>query len=255
MGIATITSATQNFIQSNQTRGNMIPRKYTWLLFDADGTLFDYDQAERLAFIQSLEQFGVPFEESHLEEYQRINSALWIERELGTINLENLKARRFELFFQTIGFEYDPVLAGQQYLRNLGEQAGLLDGAEQVVKTLAREYKLAMVTNGIKEVQRRRLEKSPFEDCFKEIIISDEIGTSKPDVAYFEITFERIGQPPKAETLIIGDSLTSDMQGAINYGMDACWYNPHGKKKHPGFDMRYEIRHLNELIDLLEPNK
>jgi 2-haloacid dehalogenase len=229
----------------------MTPKKYTWLLFDADGTLFDYDQAERQAFIQTLEQFKVPFEERHLEEYQRINSALWIEREIGKIDLESLKARRFELFFQAIGIEYDPVLGSQQYLHHLGEQAGLLDGAEDIVKTLATNFRLAVVTNGIKEVQRRRLEKSPFEDCFEEIIISDEIGASKPDAAYFEITFERIGNPPKAEALIIGDSLTSDMQGAANYGIDACWYNPQGNEMPPGFDIRYEIRHLGELVDVL----
>ena len=231
----------------------MNPKIYSWLLFDADGTLFDYDQAERQAFINTLGQIGVAFEENHLAKYQSINSKLWLDRERGKIDLESLKARRFELLFQAIGMESDPREVGQLYLRNLGEEAGLLDGAKEIIKTLAIHFNLAVVTNGIKEVQRRRLEKSPFQDCFDEIIISDEIGVSKPDAAFFEIAFQRIGNPPKTETLIIGDSLTSDMQGAANFGIDACWFNPQQLEKPLNLNIQYEIRGLRQLFDLLLP--
>lgn len=228
-------------------------KKYTWLLFDADGTLFNYDQAEIQAFTNTIEQIGVEYDERYLNEYKRINSALWLDRELGKINLESLKIKRFELLFKAIGVNYDPKMGSDRYLRNLGEEAGLIEDAFETVKALASDYKLALVTNGIKEVQRRRLEKSPFQPYIETVIISDEIGASKPDVKFFEITFEKIGNPLKSETLIIGDSQTSDMQGATNYGIDACWYNPRGQERAAGLDITYEISRLPELVNILSP--
>jgi YjjG family noncanonical pyrimidine nucleotidase len=226
--------------------------KYTCLLFDADGTLFDYDAGERQALAQSLDEIGVDYQARYLAEYRRINTAIWQAREQGHIEAERLKVRRFELLFEVLGMAHDPQAFSARYLGNLAQQATLLDQAQQTIQALAGDYQLVLVTNGLKEVQRRRLHKSSIHRYFQDIVVSDEIGAAKPDVGFFEITFQRLGHPPKEEVLMIGDSLTSDIQGANNYGIDACWYNPEGRERDPSLAIRYEIRTLLALIDILD---
>ncbi|MCD6285418.1 MAG: HAD-IA family hydrolase, partial [Anaerolineae bacterium] len=100
-------------------------------------------------------------------------------------------------------------------------------------------------------VQRSRLAKSGLADRFEAVIISEEVGVAKPDPRYFEIAFEQMGRPPKGMALVIGDSLTSDMRGANLYGVDGCWFNPDGRPRDPEVEIRYEIRRLRDLLDLI----
>ncbi len=229
----------------------MTSRQYKWLLFDADGTLFDYDEAEQQAFTKTIQEFGIPYEDRFLDAYHRINGAIWLARERGKITVERLKIKRFELLFEAEKLKGDPRRFSERYLENLAGEAALLDYAEETIFTLARHYNLALVTNGLKEVQRKRLKKSKLDRYFDEVIISDEIGASKPDNKFFETTFTKIGSPAKTEVLIIGDSLTSDIQGANNYGIDACWLNPERHMRMRGVTIKYEIESLLELVEIL----
>ena len=88
----------------------------------------------------------------------------------------------------------------------------------------------------------------PF-DCFEQVFISEEMGASKPSAAYFDLAFAGIGQPDKKDVLIIGDSLTSDMKGGLDYGIDTCWFNPHNK--HSDLPVTYQIKRLDELLNIL----
>lgn len=229
----------------------MKSKQYEWLLFDADGTLFDYDECERQAFTKTIQQIGAQYDERFLDEYKRINGAIWIDREQGKIDVEKLKIKRFELLFEAVKISYDPKRFSDRYLENLAEEAELLDNAEEAIQKISRDYKLVLVTNGLKEVQRRRLKKSSLNIYFDEVIVSDEIGASKPDEKFFKITFAKMGNPSKGEVMIIGDSLSSDIQGANNYRFDACWYNPRGKKREPGLEIKYEVGSLLELVEIL----
>ena len=229
----------------------MISKQYKWLLFDADGTLFDYDESERQAFTKTIEALGIPYDDKYLDAYHRINAALWLARERGKISVERLKTKRFELLFEAEKINGDPQRFSERYLNNLAGEGALLDYAEETIFTLARHFNLVLVTNGLKEVQRSRLKISKLDRYFDEVIISDEIGASKPDKKFFEKTFAKIGSPAKTEVLIIGDSLTSDIQGANNFGIDACWLNPQRHMRMPGLAIKYEIENLLELVEIL----
>jgi putative hydrolase of the HAD superfamily len=137
-------------------------------------------------------------------------------------------------------------------LEQLSRASDLIEGAQETIRALRAHYQMAIITNGLSDVQRPRLDASGIADCFALLAISEELGVVKPDPRFFEIVMQRIGQPPKAEVLVIGDSLTSDIQGGNNAGFDTCWYNPTGSAPDPRFPATYEIRILTDLHDLLD---
>lgn len=226
--------------------------KYQWILFDADGTLFDYDRAEAYALANMFDHLGYPFKEEYLIEYRHINGNLWQAFEQGAINQNRLKGKRFELLCKYFELNLDPTVLSQLYLKYLGRGTFLIDGAEETVKALASHYSLAIITNGLKDVQRPRIASSPIHGYFPVIVISEEVGAAKPDKKIFDIAFQRMGDPQREEVLIIGDSLTSDIAGASNYGIDSCWFNPGRKQRPAGLNIRYEIDELSDLIGLLD---
>jgi YjjG family noncanonical pyrimidine nucleotidase len=222
---------------------------YTWLFFDADGTLFDYDKAERLALERTLGEFGFAMAPATLQAYHRFNQQVWTAFEQGTISSQELRMRRFELLFQETGVPIAPSAFSDLYLQNLSQVSELLPGAQEVVEALHGRYQMAVVTNGLHEVQRPRLERSTVGKYFSALIISEEVGAAKPDPAYFEAAFRRIGNPPKAGVLLIGDNWSSDIEGGNRYGLDTCWYNP-GRQPRRG-PVRYEISSLLDLLTIL----
>ena len=226
-------------------------RRYTCLLFDADGTLFDYDRAEATALEQAFAELGAEFGPDCLKTYREINTRVWREFEDGRITADRLRLRRFELLFETLGQPLAPAAFSLIYLRYLARGSQLIEGAHEVVPALRAKYRLALITNGLRDVQRPRLAGSAIRDCFEQVIISEEVGAAKPDPAIFEAAFERLGRPPRASVLLVGDSLTSDIAGGRNYGLDTCWFNPTGTARPADDTSTYEIRHLNELARLL----
>jgi 2-haloacid dehalogenase len=223
--------------------------KYSWLLFDADDTLFDFPKAEANALKWTLEQAGLPFLPEFFALYSRFNQQVWGEFERGEVTSVELRVRRFRLFFDEAHLNANPQVVSPLYLANLALGVDLLPGAEEVVRALRGLYHLSLVTNGLKDVQRPRLEHSALRDCFEKVFISEEVGAAKPSRDYFDTVFREIGQPPKASVLLIGDSLTSDMRGGVDYGIDTCWYNPKGKTTE--LPITYQISLLQNLLDLL----
>lgn len=223
---------------------------YKWLLFDIDGTLFDYVKAEENALQKSFEQTGISFEARFLPAYRTINDQLWREFERGQINQQVLKTRRFELLFETLEVDCDPQEFSVTYLANLAGGTFLMAGAAETVKSLSQKFNLAIITNGLTDVQRPRLANSVINRYIKALIISEEVGAAKPDPQIFDIAFERMNHPAKREVLIIGDSLSSDIQGGYNYGIDTCWFNPTGKVNGQ-VTATFEIQALPELPGIL----
>ena len=225
--------------------------KYQWLLFDADDTVFDYHRAMRKALQRTFEQAGVDFQPQYLEVYQAFNVQLWQDFEAGKTSQDDLRIRRFEQTLAALNLPGDAVDFSQRYTRNLSQCADLVDGVEETLPVLDGLYRMAIITNGIPDVQRPRFASSPIMGYFKEVIISGEIGTAKPDISFFDIVFERIGNPPREHVLVIGDSLTSDIQGGNNYDIDTCWFNPNGRSHEEQYQINYEIDHFEALIPLL----
>ena len=226
-------------------------KRYKWLLFDADGTLFDYVHAEALALEKTFQHVGAPFEQRYLDEYRRINRQIWQALEQKQITPDVLRVRRFELLFEKLGIAISPVIFSEAYLKYLADCGELIEGAQDVLDALRAKYRFAILTNGLQAVQRSRLAHSTIRDHIAELIISEEIGFAKPERGFFDAAFTRIGNPLKAQTLMIGDSLTSDIQGAAAYGIDTCWYNPERQPRPSSPVITYEITHLRELIALL----
>ena len=222
---------------------------YTWLLFDADDTLFDYPLAEDKAFRITFEHFGQVYRSRYLQIYQVFNRQVWDGYERGEISVSELRLKRFRLLFEEIGISLDPQEFSQHYLENLAQASDLLPGVEEVMNELSGHYHTALVTNGLKDVQRLRLEHSAIRPFIEKIFISEEMGIAKPADDFFETVFREIGFPAKANVLIIGDSLTTDMQGGIDYGIDTCWFNPTGKTS--TLPVTYMIKNFAQLLEIL----
>ena len=226
-------------------------QSYRWLLFDADGTLFDYERAESAALRQVFESIGIVFEAAYLPIYQRINQMLWQALEQGQVTPKIVKERRFEMLLGEIGVSYSPAQFSHLYLQSLADCSELLEGAAEVVLALKEKYRIAILTNGIQVVQRRRIERSVLRPHIAEMVISEEVGFSKPAKEYFKIALERIGNPPLKEALMIGDGWASDIVGAYQYGLDACWYNPKRQPRPADCGIVREIASLQELVGWL----
>ena len=224
---------------------------YTWLMFDADGTLFDYDRAEATAFRRTFEESGIPFATRYADVYRDVNGQIWREFERGEITADDLRVERFARLFARLELDTDPAAFSRDYLLNLGRQADLIDGAAEVVQALSRRYRMIVLTNGLKDVQHARMAGCGLQDYFADVVISDEVGVAKPDPRIFDIAFERMGNPPREEVLMIGDGLSSDIRGAANYYIDACWFNPAAAAQPAELPIRYQIARLTDLIPLL----
>jgi 2-haloacid dehalogenase len=231
---------------------SLMKKHYPWLFFDADGTLFDYNRAEATAFRKAFELLRYQFEEAYLDAYQKINRELWKALERHEITPAVLRVRRFELLLEALQLVGSAEDLNVTYVEQLGLCTDLIDGAHELLQTLHQSSRIAIVTNGLEAVQRSRLRHSTIHPFISELIISEEVGAAKPHPAFFDAAFAQTGNPPKGDVLIIGDSLTSDIRGGADYGIDTCWYNPTSEKTPEGLSITYEIRHLRELLGIIE---
>lgn len=230
--------------------------RYRILLFDADNTLFDFDRCEEEAFLKTARMEGIVPGEGLYERYSAINADLWKRYERGEIGLEFLKIERFRLLFLSMG-EKDGIELSERaahfrdaYTEALSNQAFLIPGAAELCRDLCRAYDLYIVTNGISRIQRNRFSKSGLQPYFRGMFVSEEIGAKKPDKRYFDAVFEGLGNPPRSEVLMIGDSLTSDADGALGYGLDFCRFNPGGRSDE-GRAVTYTVKKQSEVKDIL----
>ena len=227
-------------------------KHYPWLWFDADGTLFDYNRAEAAALRSTFDSLTLPFEDSYLDIYRKINHGLWQALERQEITQAVLRNRRFELLMEAIQVTGSPEQMSSTYVEQLSICWELIDGAYEILQALHEKSQIAIVTNGLQSVQRGRLAHSSIRSFINELIISEEIGAAKPGRAFFDAAFARCGHPAKSDVLIVGDSLTSDIQGGVDYGIDTCWYNPIGDPSPDDVVITFEIKYLRELLEFVE---
>lgn len=224
---------------------------YTTVLLDLDHTLLDSDQSEVAAYNETMRKHGVTNPREAFPTYKEINRLLWAGAERGELLPGDIRTRRFELFVAKLGIDADPGVMADDFVLGLADNGDLYPGTRTVLEQLQATVRLGMITNGLSEVQRARIQRLDLERFFDAIVISAEVGCTKPGSEIFDIAFERFGYPDKADVLMVGDSLSSDIRGGSNYGLATCWYNSNGKKA--GLDDRvtHEIRTLAELIDLV----
>ena len=200
--------------------------KYKYILFDADNTLFDFDKCERAAFKAALAFSPLDYSDSVYSDYHVINDGLWKLLEKGGIEREVLKSERFRLLFEKYGVTgIDSVKFADKYESLLGEQSFEIDGVYDLLKRLSGKYDIYVITNGLTNVQESRFARSRMTSLVKDVYISEKVGYAKPDKRYFDFVVSHVGDPDLTKYIVVGDSLTSDIDGAINSGIDCCWYN------------------------------
>lgn len=222
------------------------------ILLDLDDTLLDFHKAEKAALIKTLVQLGIEPEEKTLARYSAINAAQWKLLEQGKILRDELKVRRYRLLFDEFGIDSSAEKAAEYYENYLGVGHYFIDGAEELLNSLAPHYRLFLVSNGTASVQKGRIESAGIEKFFSGIFISQLIGYNKPSREFFNFCFAEIPGFKREESVIVGDSLSSDIQGGKNAGISTIWFNPHGAKNTSAIVPDRVIAHLYELPLLLK---
>ncbi len=199
--------------------------RYSTVLFDLDGTLLDFNKAERTAFDLSFKSFALPCSDRLYEQYSEINDGLWKRFERGEITKPQIGSTRFRILFEKNSIEADGEEFNKMYLSLIAQQAFMYDGAMELCERLkSKGISLYIVTNGTQHVQQSRLKLSGLDRIFIRTFVSEEVGHQKPEKEYFDYVFEAIEEKDKSRILIVGDSLTSDIKGGINAGIDTCYF-------------------------------
>ena len=222
-----------------------------FLFLDLDDTILDFHKAERLAIAKTIRQFGVEPTEEVLARYHVINRWHWEQLEKGVLTREQVLQNRFGVLFQELGMDADKALCARIYEKNLSIGHYFLPGAEEAVDRLSKKYRLFLASNGTASVQKGRMTSANLYRFFEKVFVSQEIGHNKPSKAYFDGCFAQIPGFDPQKAMIVGDSLSSDIQGGKNAGIATCWVNPaHAEAGNIFPD--YEIEALHQLEALLE---
>lgn len=223
------------------------------ILWDIDGTLLDFEKAEYQAIKKCFEIFHLgECTDDMIARYSMINRKYWERLERKEITKPEVLVGRFEEFFATENIITDCAADfNKEYQLRLGDTICFCDDSYELVKGLKGRIKQYAVTNGTKVAQDKKLDKSGMIDLFDEVFISEEVGVEKPDVRFFEHIWDCIGQYKPEEVIIVGDSLTSDMQGGNNAGILCCWYNPKGLVNDKKLKIDYEIDNLQKILDII----
>lgn len=224
------------------------------LLWDIDGTLLDFPAAEKAAMKKCFEVCGLgECTDEMIARYSKINKKYWEKLERGEITKPEVLVGRFEKFFASETIVTDCASEfNKEYQIRLGDTICFCDNGYELIKSLKGQVKQYAVTNGTKVAQDRKLTKSGLIELFDHIFISEVVGVEKPGVEFFEKVWEQIGEYKPDEIMIVGDSLTSDMQGGNNAGIICCWYNPKKVVNDKKIRIDYEIDDLQKVLEILK---
>ncbi|MCT4596210.1 MAG: YjjG family noncanonical pyrimidine nucleotidase [Anaeromicrobium sp.] len=226
--------------------------KYKVILFDADETLFDFKKTEEYAFERTIKEFNINYDrEYHFKTYKIINKNIWNELEKGLIGPKKLKVERFNRLKQKLNLSFCPEDFSCKYGEFLGEGSFVFEDAPNIVNELSKKYRLGIITNGLAKVQNNRIRNSSIYKYFDNLIISEEVNVSKPNPEIFKISLNDLNHEDKSSVLIVGDSLTSDIKGGINFDIDTCWYNPNKIENTTDMKPTYEINNLMDLLNII----
>ena len=221
------------------------------ILLDLDDTIFDFKACEREALSDALRSFDLAFKTEDLDDYSRINEGMWKCFERGEITREELRTKRFNVFLSRYPSPPDAALFADRYMQSLSETKDLIDGAKDLLAVLSEKYDLYAVTNGYERTQMGRIRASGIGVYFKEIFISENVGAAKPKKEYFDYCAAHIKGFSIKETVLIGDSPTSDIRGGNAYGLFTIRYNPAALPNPSDAIPNREVRSLSELPSLL----
>lgn len=222
------------------------------VMLDVDDTLLDFKKAERAALSKALTQLGLPADEKILAEYSEINISQWELLELGKLSRKQVLEGRFDILFRRHGINFPGAEANAMYEELLSIGHYFMPGAPELLEALKGKYDLYIASNGVAKVQAGRLGSAGIAPYFKGIFISESMGADKPSKEYFDLCFAKMENFDPERTIIVGDSLTSDIRGGINAGIKTCWVNHRRRPPRDDIKPDWTIYSLTELPPLLE---
>ncbi|MBQ8345412.1 MAG: YjjG family noncanonical pyrimidine nucleotidase [Clostridia bacterium] len=225
--------------------------KYDTILLDADGTLLDFAKSEKEAVSDTMRACGVVPTEELTRRYSEINASLWKQLERKELRREELLIRRFALLVEECHLSADPLCMAKLYPSYLSQNGYVLEGAVSLLERLRPHARLYLATNGIKKIQSSRLEKSGLLSLVDGVFVSEDMGVEKPDIRFFEGIAKALPSMTPQRTVIVGDSLSSDMRGGLAYGIDTCWYNPSGAPIPPDMPLTYVATNFDEIYQFI----
>ena len=226
-------------------------KNYKIVLIDLDDTLLDFQKSEDVAIRTTIKTLGIEPTDEIVNTYKAINSKYWKMFERGEIEREALLIARFKEFCGLLNItNKDFSLLNETYFHYLSSTPFEIEGAEEFLKKLTSKYDVYVITNGVKRVQTKRLSLVNITKYFKKIYISEEVGYQKPSIEYFEYVLNDLKITNKEDLLIIGDSLSSDIKGGINSGIDTMWYNPKGLQSNINYT--YQIKNYDQFFELIK---
>ena len=223
--------------------------RFDTVLIDIDDTLFDFRKSSYHALVKAFSEIGFSFGEQEMREYEVFNNQMWKSFELGEIEKDFIYAERFRRYFASIGLNADPVEINRRYLLALAEGRNFMPHCRELLQALHGKYLVVVVTNGDTYAQERRIEISGMAQYFDYVFISEQLGTKKPEKDFYDKVFQAIGPARRKSAIMVGDSLSSDMQGGRNAGIPTCFY---GKKENADERCDYVIEDLLNLLPILE---
>ncbi|MEN9946516.1 MAG: hypothetical protein RLZZ293_902 [Pseudomonadota bacterium] len=222
--------------------------RYSWILFDADETLFHFDAFTGLKTLFQ-QHFNLNFTEQDYQQFELINKPLWVEYQNGKITAEQLKQQRFSVWANQLNI--CPLQLNTKFMYTMAQISTLLVGAEELISQLYQRTKLAIITNGFTELQQLRLDQHGWQDYFELVIVSEQVGYAKPHPQIFNHAFELMNYPDKNNILIVGDNPDSDILGGMQAGIDTCWLNLNAKPRPQYIQPTYEVNSLTQLKNII----
>lgn len=228
--------------------------RYKIIFWDLDQTLLNFDRSMDYALRAVFDQYDLAINDDIVARYDAINRSYWNQLELGRITKEELKAGRFRTLFEELNISHVvPEEIASAYQEQLGSVFFYMDGAKELVTNLREMgYRQYIVTNGVNSTQASKMRLSGLDQIMDGVFVSELMGYPKPMKEYFDACFAALPDVERDECILVGDSLTSDMRGANNAGITACWFNPKRRAKDVDVRIDHEIRRLEEVLRILE---
>lgn len=221
------------------------------VFIDVDDTLLDFDESAKMAMQLAAEEMGITLTENIWEIFVDINEVLWKDLEQGKLTNAELFHVRWTKIFDAAGITADGPVFEAAFLRGLSLCAPVIAGAEGLMYYLHEKYIVGVASNGPYEQQVNRLEKTGLLSYVDHMFVSRKIGHAKPSRAFFDACMEKLGDIHPGEVMMIGDSISADITGAKEYGMQTCWYNHKGLPAEHGNMSDHKVDSLLEIKEIL----
>lgn len=221
------------------------------VLLDLDNTLIDFNECARHSIMKSFDKHGFTYTDKVFEAFITENVKIWKRLEKGEITKAELRANRWNIILGKLGIDYDGTIIEEEFENGVAQGAYAVEGAYELLNYLYPKYDLYIVSNGFRFVQESRLKIGDFRKYFKDIFLSEDIGVQKPAKEFFDYCFEKLSAPEKDSVILIGDSLSADIIGGLNYGIDSVWFNKNGDELPEDIEPTYIIERLFDIEKIL----